>query len=293
MTSLRILITCIHYPVASGRYMARAFRRLGHDVQTAGHSTGTKIWGMEVDERYVWKPDWEDGFAPGTRRTFHPDLVIHAESAYAGHRINGVPLILWGMDNHVRDYASADYDAMFFAHSWGARSSEPNAYWLPPGYDPEMHTDLGRERDIDVLIIGYPYSERVEILAAMDASGLKNTVGMLGPLFDEYNALYNRAKIALVRSSYGDLTTRFFENMAQGCCVLADTAPDIDRLGFIAGTDFWPYASAPEAVEAAHALLVNDRWRSLAAAGKEKVKSYTWDARALELLRRVRELKIA
>src|SRR3990172_9556112 len=114
-----------------------------------------------------------------------------------------------------------------------------------------------------------------------------------GPPFAGENAPSNPPRIALVQSGHADLTTRFFENMAQGCCVLADTAPDIDRLGFIAGTDFWPYASAPEAVEAAHALLVNDRWRSLAAAGKEKVKSYTWDARALELLRRVRELKIA
>ena len=32
---MNILITCIHYPIASGRYMARAFRRLGHDVRTA------------------------------------------------------------------------------------------------------------------------------------------------------------------------------------------------------------------------------------------------------------------
>ena len=281
---MKILITCIHYPIASGRYMARAFRRLGHDVRTEGQSTGTKIWGMDADERHIWQPDREKGFIP--------DLVIHADSAYVGHRLNGVPLILWGMDNHVRDYAGGDYDVMFFAHSWGARMTEPNAHWLPPGYDPQAHIDLGGERDIDVLMIGYPYRERVEILAAMDASGLKNTVGMLGPLFDEYNALYNRAKIALVKSVCGDLTTRFFENLAQGCCVLADTAPDIDRLGFIAGTDFWPYASAQEAVEAAQALLEDDHWRALAAAGKEKVAPHTWDARALELLRRVQQLQL-
>jgi len=286
---MNILITCIHYPIASGRYMARAFRRLGHDVRTAGESTGTKIWGMEVDERHVWQQDyflghWEQGL--------FPDLIIHAESAYPGRRMADESLVLWGMDNHVRDYAGADYDAIFLAHSWGARASEPNAYWLPPGYDPECHTDLGGERDIDVLMIGYPYRERVEILKAMAASGLK-VAGGLGPLFDEYNALYNRAKIALVKSIGGDLTTRFFENLAQGCCVLADTAPDIDCLGFIAGTDYWPYVSPQEAVEAAHALLENDRWRALAAAGKEKARPHTWDARALELLRRVQKLQLA
>ena len=274
---MNILITCIHYPIASGRYMARAFRRLGHDVRTAGATTEREIWGLSVDEKWIWRPDFSE--------EFEPDLIVHADSAYPGYRPETLrgPLVLWGMDNHVRDYAGADYDAMFFAHSWGARMTEPNAYWLPPGYDPEAHTDLGGERDIDVLMIGSPYRERVEILNAMAASGLK-VAGGLGPLFDEYNALYNRARIALVQSGHGDLTTRFFENMAQGCCVLADTAPDIDRLGFIAGTDFWPYASAQEAVEAAHALLEDDRWRALAAAGKEKVAPHTWDARTERLL---------
>ena len=90
-----------------------------------------------------------------------------------------------------------------------------------------------------------------------------------------------------------DGTTRFFENMAQGCCVLADTAPDIDWLGFVAGTDFWPYASTQEAVKAAQALLVNDRWRALAAAGREKVQPHTWDARTLSLLRRIQQLQLA
>ena len=63
---MRVLIAAIHYPAASGRYLADAFRRGGHDVRTAGFMPGT-IWGIEYDPRWQWRetgglthhwPDW-------------------------------------------------------------------------------------------------------------------------------------------------------------------------------------------------------------------------------------------
>ena len=69
---MNILIVCIHYPVASGRYLLEAFKRLGHDARSVGPMTGTAIWGMEIDERYVWHPDYmidgQDGFSLGDWR---------------------------------------------------------------------------------------------------------------------------------------------------------------------------------------------------------------------------------
>ena len=148
----RILITCIHYPIASGRYIQRAFKRLGHDVRTLGNSTGSEIWGMTVDEKHTWQ-------ASAFGQDFTPDLWIHADSAYAPDVTErDYKVVLWGVDNHVRDYAGRDYDQMFLAHSWGARMNEPSAHWLPAGYDPEMHTNLNIERDIDVALIGWPRS---------------------------------------------------------------------------------------------------------------------------------------
>jgi len=43
---MRVLVVCIHYPVASGRYMVDALKRMGHDVRSIGPSTGAQIWGM-------------------------------------------------------------------------------------------------------------------------------------------------------------------------------------------------------------------------------------------------------
>ena len=288
---MKILILCIHYPVASGRYIARAFKRLGHEVRTGGPEVGNKIWGIDVDPRHNWPPDFDPA-----RDDWQPDLVITADSGYYldWRPIPETPFVLWGVDNHTRTYheLNQQFDALFLAHSWAARMGEPNTHWLPPGYDPQAHTDLGLERDYDVAMIGIPYPERIQIMQTMQEAGLK-VIGKLGALGDDYNALYNRAKIALVKSLCGDLPMRFLENMAQGCCILADPIPDADNLGFLAGTDYWPYETADDAVTAAKSLIVSGAWRNIAAQGKAKVTPHTWDARALEFLRRVEQKQYA
>lgn len=276
---MKILIACIHYPVASGRYIQRALRRLGHDVRTVGQSTGNQIWGMQVKDEWVWEPEFPDG-------DWLPDLVITAESAfgYTSPRLPDVPYVVWGVDNHVRDYfPEVPYDALFLAHSWGARMGEPNVHWLPCAYDPAAHCDLGIERDIDVVMVGVAYPERVTIMNALNAAGI-NAVGGTGLLWDDYNHLYNRAKIALVKSVNGDLAQRFFENMAQGCCVLADKTVDADKLLFNDTYHYWSYDDVADCVEQAKALLHSGAWRDVAERGKRKVQGHTWDARALQLL---------
>jgi spore maturation protein CgeB len=168
---------------------------------------------------------------------------------------------------------------MFFAHSWGARVHETNAHWLPIGYDPEAHTDLGIERDVEVGMMGVIYQNRIDILNAMAGAGLNVQAGM-GLLWDDYNAFYNRCKIALVRSIDGDLTQRFFENMAQGCCVLADRPRDAEKAGFVAGVDYWTYDGTPEgATREAKFLLDSGQWQVIARNGQRKVNGHTWDKR--------------
>lgn len=296
---LKILVVAVHYPVASGRFIRDALWRLGHEVKTIGPCTGNQIWGLTVADQWVWTPDILDqpveggAFPPAASVKYVlgnwvPDLVITADSAYTILGDMGCPHVLWGQDNHVRDYRLRDWDAMFLAHSWGARMDEEHSYWLPPCYDPVVCTDLGRERDLDVLMLGFPYGPRQAILNAIGESGLK-AAGGLGPLFDEYNELYNRAKIAFVKSSNGDVTNRLLENMAQGCCVLADRVVDAAAMGLVAGVDYWPYATQDEAVREAQMLISTGKWKEIAANGKRRVRAggYTWDARALRMLETV------
>lgn len=232
---------------------------------------------MRIKPEYIWQPDQ-------ITLDWKPDLWIHADSAYIlDPNEYDFPMVLWGVDNHVRDYTGRDYALMFLAHSWGARMTEPNAFWLPCAYDPELHFDKGGERDIDVAIVGIPYPERLEIVQKMAEAGLKVSAHV-GLLFDEYNDLYNRAKIALVKSLAGDLPMRTFENMAQGCCVLTDFTPDLMKLRIEPYSDVWVYNGVEDAVDAAQWLINSGEWRNVAEKGIEKVKPHTWDSRAQQLI---------
>ena len=284
----KILIACIHYPVASGRFIARAFARLGHEVKTIGPYTGKSIWGIEVEEKYAWQPDWiigEDGFivGPESHSGWKPNLIITADSAWTFNNAPP-PHVLWGVDNHVRDYNFGfEFDHYFLAHSWGTNMNRLNATWLPPGYDLEAHTDLDLERSVDVGFIGYPYQNRMDIIDSMRAAGI-NLQARIGLLWDEYNLAMNACRIALVQSIHGDLTTRFFENMAQGCCVLADKTVDAEKLGFKAGVDYWPFSGPADAVLQAKYLLDSGLWRQVAANGQALVAPHSWDARCQVVL---------
>lgn len=297
---MKILLTCIHYPVASGRYIARACRRLGHDVRTLGPTTDNRIWGMAVDPGHAWAPDLpqvytEPGQFPAVGAAlraadgWRPDLIITADSAYTVlGDLPGVPHVLWGVDNHVRDYRDLGrtWDAMFLAHSWGARMEEPNAHWLPAAYDPEAHRYMiapsSRPFDVGLQAVAYPH--RVAMVHRLIEAGVKVFAGT-GLLWDDYEAFYNETKIALVCSAMGDLSQRFLEAMAMGCCVLADRATDALRLGFVPGEHFIEYATDEQAEDYARGLIRNGSWQAVAEAGRQAAEGHTWDHRARTLLR--------
>ena len=293
---MKILIACIHYPSASGRFIARAFRRLGHDVRPTGPSTGAGIWGIEVDPRWIWTPDFDPAMDSWQLdgADWNPDLMITADSGYIFDWVprKPTPHILWGVDNHVRDYQGRIYDAMFFAHNWGYRIGEPNTHWLPPAYDPETHVDFHRERDIPVGMMAVPYHSRQAMADRFAQMGLPLVAGV-GMLWDDYRDWYNRVKVAVLKSVMGDLTQRFFECMAMGCAVLCDHPKDAEALGFRAYIDYLPYYDDDDAVEKARRLLENGRWVEFALRGQKTVRPHTWDARALELLRTVDKIKLA
>jgi len=300
---MRILIAHIHWVVSSGTYMKRAFARMGHDVRSIGPCPGRHIWGIDVPEPYVQEPDYEMNWQVGQpfpdmsvvdkMGDWQPDLIVTADSTFTITGKGPMPHVLFGMDNHVRNYRALEaegavFDSMFMAHSWGARIGEMGVYWCPPGYDPLAHTDLGGERPLDVCLIGYPYDDRIALRAAFQEHGIKSLFA-IGVVWDQYNAAYNQSKIALVKSIKGDVPQRFLENMAQGCCVLSDRLDDAEKMGFVAGVDYWPYKTKEDAVREAQFLLETGIWPTIAANGKRKVVGHTWDNRALQILATVFE----
>jgi hypothetical protein len=301
----RILIAAIHYPVASGRYIARAFKRLGHDVRTVGPATGNQIWGMTVDERHAWTPDaripvvlegdaviglYLDTLFEG----WLPDLIVTADSGLniaEVHSYRPIPHIVWGVDNHVRDYSMRKFDHYFLAHHDGPAlpvdDSRADMTWLPCAYDPEYFTPSPipmAEREYDVACIGVLYDRRVEILNAMHDAGLKVLAGA-GLLYEDYRDVYHNARISLCVSAAGDVAQRVFETAAMGCLVLSDICSDYERLCFGKFEHYVPFASTKGAVaqamtSVAEISLANEiRENSLAWA-----TPHTWDARAQVVL---------
>lgn len=271
MTQLKIIVAYIHYPVCSGRYITEALRNLDHDVRTLGDSTGNQIWGTVVDPKYAWQSDgdltksWDD---------WQPDLIIIAESAWQYHHpvYQDVPHVVWGVDNHVRDYRQRGIARYFLAHrSVSMHTAQFNdiegvtdtsnlgddATWLPcatsSAFKPSPIPFY--ERYFDVCLVGVLYDNRIELLNALHKAGLK-VFATTGLLYDEYQAAYHNSRISLCVSACGDLAQRVFETSAMGCAILTDPVGDLVNYSKELGLQgFAVYEDVDSAVAQAKELL--------------------------------------
>lgn len=294
----RILVAAIHYPIASGRYIARALRRMGHDVKTIGPCTGRDVWGLELPEGSEWKPDYEytvfgNGFPE--IEAWSPELIITADSAFTIGIETPCPHVLYGVDNHVRDYSyqndyglSPKFSHLFLAHSNGYRIGEENVTWLSCAYDPDMHyVEIPWDkRPFHAAMVGVVYEERAQIINKMADAWLRVLAGT-GAILDAYRHNYNQALISVCKSIKGDLAQRVFETAAMGCLILSDRVPDMDKLGMVDGVHYVGYDTPDEATQKA-LEIVNDwepeRVKEMIDASLDWVRPHTWDARCQTIL---------
>lgn len=275
---MKILIVANHYAVCSARYATEAFTRLGHDVRHIGPSKGRQIWGLEIPQEYVWQPDTETG---------SPDLVIYMDSDPAILDLvpkTPSPKIVWGVDNHVRDYRRPRIEHYFFAHKhisvypFQSRSlltaqhlkeldhnGEPFDVmtWLPCAYDPVRFTPSPirwDEREYDVCMIGVMYPQRWELVKSLRGAGLKVLAGT-GLIYDAFRDAYHNSRISLCASVNGDLGQRVFETAAMGCAILTDPLKDLeseDTNAALGLMGYMVYEDAESCVSAAKELLSNE-----------------------------------
>lgn len=284
---MKILIIANHYAVCSARYMTDAFIRLGHEVVHDGPAMGADIWQRRVAAQYVWTPQ--------TNLWSSVDLVIYADSDgelldQAAHvRMHygaDTPIVVWGVDNHVRDYYRPVFDHYFFAHrnvnisrfGYGGDKST----WLPCATDPvafpKSEIAWGM-REYDVCCLGVMYAERWALVKAMEKAGLKVLSGT-GLVYDQYRRGYQNSRVALVQSIRGDLPIRLFEGAGMGCAVLAD---DIMDLRVLADSPVTTYYNPDQAVKMALELQQLDPDTAQRAADKASTWAlgwHTWDIRA-------------
>lgn len=285
---MRILIIANHYVVCSGRYMADAFTRLGHDVCHVGPNMDTQIWGLTLPEQYAWMPE------PG-EVDCNANLTIIADSDRAlltrmANHAMPTPVVIWGVDNHVRRYnlypdQKPGFERYFLAHHDGPAQAvrQADEEWLPCGYDPALHVPSPipwAERDYDVAVVGVMYPNRIRLVNELRAAGVK-VFAATGLVYDQYVEAYHNARISLCASICGDVAQRVFETAAMGCVVMSDPCADFQRLR---PNGIWLY-DLRDAVRDVRTILSDP---ALAEANVMQsmawVKGHTWDARAARIV---------
>ena len=273
---MKILVTAIHYPVASARYAVDALRRLGHSVHSAGPAAGRAIWGIRVPPHYAWEPDPPP---PG----WEPNLALHMDAHLPAARHHNCPHVVFGVDNHVCGYHQLAWDHLFLAHGGGLRMGEPEVTWLPCAYDP-VHFTPGppyAARALDAALVGVGYPARGALIEALRAAlpDLRLFAGT-GLLYDGYAGVYHAARISLVRSVAGDVAQRAWETAAMGCLLVLDEVHDCAALGLRHGENCLLYRSEAGAVDRVRWALDHPvAAAEIAAAGQRWAAPGTWDAR--------------
>lgn len=283
---MKILIVAVHFEVTGARYITDAFKRLGHDVKHIGAPARLKdAWGVDVPEKYIWTPDVvERDWA---------DLVIIADSLSTGYYTNiedNIPHIIFGMDNHVRNYRDNFIAHYFLAHKHGQAQpvSHDDETWLPCASDNSVFTPspiAWDDRKYDVAMVGVMYPNRVEVLDALKAAGLK-VYASTGDVYDEYRAIYQNSRISLCLSANDDLAQRVFETGAMGCLIAMDIPADVrDKEAAIALgiTGYIQLNSAAQAVKQITEMLTTEK--ALAKFGAESwqkvvLERHDWTHRA-------------
>jgi hypothetical protein len=310
MNKIKILLTYIVYPLAMATYFKKALQhRDDVDLKVAGIYTGNWIpWlgGMTVPEKYATPPDVVLPYTLSMREypyeaikvqlgDWVPDLIIQADAGFrAQSRPSDGMVVTIGTDPHV---LNAEYDLprkysdRFF--NMQKVYSKPGDIYLPYAYskydfypdlathkDEQGRTDLGK--DLDAVLIGMPYQQRVEWINELKRQGVKAHMEN-GPIFDEARNLYNRGRIGLNWSSLDDLNCRAFELPAMKLYPVMNWVTDMAEFDF---TNYCGiFRDLPTAVEEVLWAVKNpEQAAELAEIGYRMVQPHTYDARVQQIL---------
>ena len=133
-------------------------------------------------------------------------------------------------------------------------------------------------------MVGLQYETRTQLVRALIGAGYDIEYS-IGAVYDEFNVLYNKSRIALNWSSLLDLNARTFEAMGMGIPLLTNRIPALDEF-FEEGQHYLGFDTVPEAVEQ-FTYLIDDYtyadYLSLSAY-EEVIEKHTYDHRIQQIL---------
>ena len=307
MSKTRVVISGLLYPMTMLHWFWRAFeRRNDIELFVTGPFFGSSIpWnnGMTLPQRYVKQPDLplpQQSARMNVGSTIvevqmpehmrNPDLWIQID---AGWHFNNRPeagiVALVETDPHVlKSHYQCPKGYSDFVFSMQTPYIESGEFYLPYGYDPEIHQPNPEvEKEYDACLIGLHYNSRSALVSSLQNKGYK-VYYSIGEIYDEYRRIYNASKIALSWSSKEDLCARNWEALAMKNLLVANRVPDMSTF-FVDGQHYLGFDTLEEAVSKVEWALKNpEEANKIASAGHRKVKHHTWDARVQQLLETMR-----
>jgi hypothetical protein len=276
---MNILILANHYPVASGRYVRDALRRLGHTVYTDGPVMGTRVWGLTLPLWAEWTPE-----PPPVDSWLDLTIVMDSDPSIldlANEEAIAAKTVVWGVDNHVRDYRRQWIKHYYLAHLHPSIMPWlPDMTHVPCGYDPVLFTPSPipfAERRYDVAILGVMYPDRLRAVDELRGSGLKVIAGC-GLVGESYVQAHHDSRVALCLPATNDVAMRVMECAAMGCMVMTPWLPDFQKLrprGLYLVRAGVPLADqVRDAMTQAEHIPEAQAWAA----------NYTWDKLALQVL---------
>lgn len=311
---IKVLLTYIVYPLAMATYFKKALQhRDDVDLKVAGIYTGSWIpWlgGMNLPEKYAIHPDIAMPYSLGTNEynyefiqgqlgDWKPDLVLQVDAGFhAKYKPNDGYVVTVATDPHAISPDFYDVPRKYSDKFFNMQKvySKPNDIWLPYAYSkydfyPALSSDGGatgideleRQKDLDAVLVGMPYPQRVEWINELKRHGVKVHMEN-GPIFDEARALYNRAKIGLNWSSMNDLNCRAFELPAMKLYPVMNYVSDIGEFDFHEHCGI--FRDLPSAVDEVLWAMNNPKnAQELAEEAYQAVLPHTFDERVAQILR--------
>ena len=155
---------------------------------------------------------------------------------------------------------------------------------LPYAFDPTVHRPLDMQKEYDGCLVGLQYENRTQLVRALFEAGYIVEYS-IGAVYDEFNVLYNKSRVALNWSSLLDLNARAFEAMGMGIPLLTNRIPALDEF-FEEGEHYLGFGSVPEAVRQFGRFIDDDEYAKSIAdnAYEEVIDKHTYDIRIQQIL---------
>lgn len=298
---MQIVMAYGEYPSTTGEFIARAFRRLGHEVHILALQKFRRAKPNIVFrylERNMPLISWIDARRWLKWNHIDPDLFLWVESPrfveVKVRRPFPCPSACYVIDTHVRGLElmglARQYDKVFVAQRDDARDFAQqglDAHWLPLGADPEVHAPVSVPIQYDLGFVGYieaaRYRERFQLLRALSQDFKVKVAKAYGSAMAE---VYCQSRLGFNKSLKGDLNMRVFEIMCMGVPLITDRIGNGLTDLFTEGTDFAAYADLAELRSEVRRLLDDEPARAaMAKSARAKIlQNHTYDQRVKSIL---------